>query len=102
MKRLKKIFLIQQSIIIGGLLFFFMVNWVIDPFNYNQLFDIDFRKEKISYIMNYRLFKLIKFNNNPQKKIIFGDSRGDKLKEKYLIKKGLSFSNMSYGGGGAV
>jgi hypothetical protein len=87
-------------ILFACLSFTFMVNYVVDPFNINDLFNLGLHKDKISCIMNYRLYKLIEFKNHPQKNIILGDSRGDSLKVTYLKEIGANnFANLSYGGG---
>ena len=80
---------------------FFMVifglNFIVDPYNYNNIFDFNLDKKSISYKKHYRLYKMIEFKNNPKSSIILGDSRGGLLKESNFIEKDIY--NFSYGGG---
>ncbi len=96
----KRIFYRTILILCAAFSFTFIVNYVIDPFNMNNLFNLGLSKDKISNIMNYRLYKLLGFKNHPQENIILGDSRGDSLKISYFNEIGANnFANLSYGGG---
>lgn len=99
MNKWKKISFIQIGIIGGVIFFVFTINFIADPFNYNNYFDLGFNKDHISKIMNYRLFNLIKYKNKPKPIVLLGDSRGLHLREEYFKKCGFSVANVSYGGG---
>jgi hypothetical protein len=96
----KRLFYRTILILLLGLSFPFMINYVVDPFNMNNLFNLGLSKDKVSYILNYRLYKLIDFKNHPQENIILGDSRGDSLKTAYFKELGVyNYANLSYGRG---
>lgn len=86
--------------VLSGMAFIITVNFVVDPFNLNGIFNLGFRKDIISYKANYRLYKMIAFKKNPSQNILLGDSRTDHL-DPQLIKKitGEDYFNFAYGGG---
>lgn len=50
--------------------------------------------------MNYRIYKLLEFKNNPSNNILLGDSRTDSISTEELKKcNGQDYYNFSYGGG---
>jgi hypothetical protein len=75
----------------------------IDPYDVYKKSDtesINNLEEIISETVNYRLYNLSRFRNNPCGNIILGDSRSDKLNEMIFTKlEGERHVNMSYGGG---
>lgn len=78
------------------------MNYVIDPYDVNQAFDLGMRKDIISYRGNYRLYKMQAFKNNPCPNIYLGDSRMDGLKvAKVEAASGERWFNFAYGGGTA-
>ncbi len=77
-----------------------ILNFIIDPFNLNKVFNLNLPKDKVSYIMHYRLYKMIEFLNSPKSNIILGDSRTDGLKVEYFNELGVAdIYNFAYGGG---
>lgn len=74
----------------------FLLNFIVDPYNYNNFFQLDLDKKNISYKKNYRLYKMIEFRNNPKNFIILGDSRGNLFKSEFF--KNNNVYNFSYGG----
>ncbi len=75
----------------------FSLNFIVDPFNFNQFFNLKLSKDSISYQQNYRLYKMIEYKNSPESFIILGDSRSNSLLAKYF--NDYSVYNFSYGGG---
>src|SRR5690606_37804181 len=70
---------------------------VIDPFNYlNAKSIIDGSlKEEISLHIEPHLYKMIKYENDPKKNIVIGDSRSNGLYYHFDQER---WSNLSYGG----
>jgi len=82
------------------LVFIVSLNFLIDPFNHNNLFDIGLKKDKVSQIANSRLYKLIAFERDPVPNILLGDSRLFFLDTHAIEKEsGQRFFNFAYGGG---
>ena len=78
------------------------INFVIDPYNVNQVFDLGMRKDIVSYRANYRLYKMQAFKNNPCPNIYLGDSRMNGLKSSKVEEvSGERWFNFAYGGGTA-
>lgn len=96
----KKFFIksiVAITLIIIGI---FFINYIVDPYNYNQKFNLQFDKEKVSYRMNYRIYKLLEFKNSPSNNILLGDSRTDNISTKEIKRiSGEEYYNFSYGGG---
>lgn len=78
------------------------LNYVVDPYQVNQAFDLGMRKDIISYRGNYRMYKMQAFKNNPCPNIYLGDSRMDQLDAaKVEAVSGERWFNFAYGGGSA-
>lgn len=92
----KKYTILTTSAIFSVFLLVFLLNYIIDPFNINNNKLLDLPKNKVSYKLNYRLYKMAEFSHHPHRFIILGDSRSDALKEQYFTQ---SVYNFSYGGG---
>jgi hypothetical protein len=89
----------KLMLFMAPLFFVFIVNFIVDPFNINRKVSLGFTKQEIACHYNERLWKLNSFLNNPQKNIILGDSRANRLSEKTLQTiTGKSFSNLSLSG----
>ncbi len=93
-----------SQIVIGisscAILMIFILNFVVDPFNKNSLFEVDLPKSTISFKMNYQLYKILEYSKNPQPIILLGDSRANSLKKIMFSKAGVdNFYNFAYGGG---
>lgn len=81
------------------LIFIFIVNFIIDPFNINQKISFGLTKKEIACHYNERLWKLNNFLSSPHENIILGDSRANRLSEKTLQTiTGQSFANLSLSG----
>lgn len=52
-----------------------LLNYIVDPFNYNEIFDLGFNKKLISYKMNYRLYDILEYKGLRTPNILIGDSR---------------------------
>jgi len=92
-----KKYTICTTIIIFSVFFLvFSLNYIVDPFNINNENLLKLPKDKISYKVNYRLYKMSEFFHNPHDFIILGDSRSDALKSHYFNQP---VYNFSYGGG---
>ena len=56
-------------------------------------------KNRISYKINYPLYKLIEYDRSPCPNVIFGDSRAEKLTDEHFKQlTGLRHFNLAYGG----
>ena len=70
---------------------------LVDPYNYlNSLRIIDNNNDVISESIEPHLFKIIKFQNEPKKNVILGDSRSNGL---FREIESPEWSNLAYGGG---
>ncbi len=98
--RKKRYFLTTFLLMLAPTLLTLLVNSIVDPFNHNRMFDLHLAKDKVSYPLNYRLYKLIEFRNSPRSNIVLGDSRSGNLKPEYFNRFGISdVYNFAYGGG---
>lgn len=93
-----------NRIFLGGLLTVLLLlgafNAVIDPFDRNRVFDLHLPKQTVSSLLNYQMYKILRFNRHPQPVIILGDSRSDALETEYFAELGEpDVFNFSYGGG---
>lgn len=78
----------------------FTMNYVVDPFGANRRFDLGLPKDRVSAILDYRLYKLLAFRANPQPIVIFGDSRCDAWKQADFEAAGVpNVFNFAFGGG---
>lgn len=88
------------SVLLPPLFVVFILNYIVDPFNKNLLFDLELPKKTVSYLMNYQLYKILEYSQNPKSFIVLGDSRAESLKAKYFSENGVkNFYNFAYGGG---
>ncbi len=75
---------------------------VVDPyenFGYFNIISVDL-KRKVSYNINYALWKVVEFSRNPRPNILLGDSRMNRIKVKEIRKfSGIDYYNFAYGGG---
>ena len=98
----RKNFVIMISVALSMLMMTLAINYVIDPYNVNQSFDLGMKKDIVSYRGNYRLYKMQAFKNNPCSNIYLGDSRMDGLDVKKVEdSSGERWFNFAYGGGTA-
>ena len=83
-------------------LIFFATVLIVDPYNFFGIFNavsIE-TKRKISYPINYALWKTISFRQNPLPNILLGDSRMGAINEDMIYRvTGENYFNFSYGGG---
>ncbi|MDF2882797.1 MAG: hypothetical protein K0R54_3354 [Clostridiaceae bacterium] len=78
----------------------FAINYLVDPYNYNEKYNLGFDKKEVSYRMNYRIYKILEFKNHPCNDILLGDSRSDSIStEEIKNVSGQEYYNFSYGGG---
>lgn len=76
------------------------VNFVVDPYNFNRVFDFGLDKSSIAYRANYRLYKIKAFESEPCANILLGDSRMEELGEARIEElSGMKYFNFAYGGG---
>ncbi len=97
-----KRFLVKSLIFTIPFLILFGTIAIVDPYEYFGLFEFlsTNEKQKISYRLNYALWKLIKFRRNPVPNILLGDSRMNKINpDKIKEFSGEVYYNFSYGGG---
>ena len=74
-------------------------NFVVDPFNMNELVDLDLDKREISVKSHYPLYKMIEYPRKGGTHIVLGDSRSRALQDKYFEETGISGAyNFAYGG----
>jgi hypothetical protein len=86
--------------IVAALVLIGATNYVIDPFGMNAHFDLGLHRERVSRILNYRLYKTLEFRRNPRTSLVLGDSRCDLLRAEYFERAGRpGVYNMSFGGG---
>jgi hypothetical protein len=91
-KFIKKIF-----VFISPFILFILVVLFIDPYNYFNQFDLLNEDERrASYITQPHLYKLIDYQNNPNKNIVLGDSRSVSLQ---YIMDDTKWSNLAFAGG---
>jgi hypothetical protein len=96
-KLLKKSLLFSIPFVLFGLLLL-----AIDPFNYFHMSKIipDEVKARVSGKVNYRLWKMIQYNQNPTANILLGDSRMILIDAEYITDKTAGdYYNFAYGGG---
>lgn len=97
----RKFFLIvwlTPVLLIGGF------NFVVDPFNYNGIFNLPLNKGKVADAANHRIWNLAGFYRHtpPETDLILGDSRGGRVRaEKVAGATGEACVNLAYGGGTA-
>ncbi len=75
---------------------------IVDPYNYFKLFDViqDDAKQRISYRLNYSLWKVIQFKSNPCPNILLGDSRIGRFKAEMIdTVANTAHFNFAFGGG---
>jgi len=76
-----------------------VLNYVVDPYNMNKVFDLNIKKEKLSLKSHYPLWKMINHPKKTADTLILGDSRALALKDKYWHQLELSNAyNFAYGG----
>jgi hypothetical protein len=72
-----------------------LFNFIVDPFNMNQVFNFGFKKDiVVSYGANTRLYKLFAYRNNPLPNVLLGDSR--------MASFNTDIINKYTGGGGLI
>ncbi len=90
--------LVMLMVFLGGLspvLF----NYVVDPYNVNNFFDLGMNKEKISLKAHYPLWKISNYPKDTATTLILGDSRALALKDKYWHQLKVDEAyNFAYGG----
>lgn len=94
-KLLKKILIFS----IPFALYFIMV-LIVDPYNYyqkNKIINTDL-KEDIASKVEPHLYKMIKFENDPKRNILLGDSRSNRLYER-IREKSDKYASLAYGAG---
>lgn len=78
----------------------FCLNYVVDPFGENNRFDLGLPKDRVSSVLDYRLFKLLAFRAEPRPVVLFGDSRCDAWKSADFEAAGMpDVFNFAFGGG---
>lgn len=86
--------------LLGILAALVLFNVVVDPFNRNRLLDLGLPKQAVSPLVDYQIFKILKFEHDPQPVIILGDSRSEVLRTEYFAELGRSdVFNFAYGAG---
>jgi len=76
-----------------------VLNYVVDPYNMNKVFNLNMEKEKLSLKSHYPLWKIINYPKETTDTLILGDSRALSLKDKYWHQLELSRAyNFAYGG----
>jgi len=76
-----------------------VLNYVVDPYNMNKVFDLNINKEKLSLKSHYPLWKIINYPKETTDTLILGDSRALALKDKYWHQLKLNKAyNFAYGG----
>lgn len=74
-------------------------NLIIDPYEMNEIVEININKEKISEKAHYPLWKISHYDENISDTIILGDSRARALRDKYWHQLGIEGAyNFAYGG----
>ena len=89
----------KRSLLLGiPFMLIMLLNYIVDPFNYNNAFQIGFDKEAISWRMNYRLFAILKYKEAKIPNILIGDSRTALISTSEIKKvSGDAYFNFSYG-----
>lgn len=78
----------------------FCFNYVVDPFNKNEMFALDLPKSTISMKMSYPLFKILEYTRDPKPTIVLGDSRAMALSDALFVEAGANDTyNFAFGGG---
>lgn len=94
LRLIKKILLFSTPLI-----FVFLLNFIVDPFNLNRLISLPLPKEEVAPYFNERLWKLNSIHNSQSSSIILGDSRAARLSEKTLHDiTGKKFVNLAFSG----
>jgi len=76
-----------------------LFNFIVDPYNMNQVFNLDMNKEKISLKAHYPLWKISNYPKETATTLILGDSRALALKDKYWHQLNVNEAyNFAYGG----
>ena len=97
-----KKFLIRILIFFIPVVFYFSLVALADPYSFFPESDFisNEAKENVSFKLNYPLYKLIRYSNNPIKNIILGDSRAKSLNVDVITQcSNKEFANLAYGGG---
>lgn len=79
-------------------------NFVVDPYNYNGVFNLPLNKGKVADRASHRIWKLAAFYRRtpPETDLILGDSRGDYINTRKVMEAtGATCINLAYGGGTA-
>ncbi len=80
-------------------LLLFLINFFVDPFNFNGLLDMGLNKANVSYNSNHRLWKIVEFHKKPYPNILLGDSRINNFDTKYIKSlTGEQYYNFAYNG----
>lgn len=93
----KKHLILNLSLLGTLFIVVFLLNFIIDPYNYNNIFKLDLDKKNVSYKQNYRLYKMLEYREEPKNYIVLGDSRGGLLQPNFF--KNHDVYNFAYGGG---
>lgn len=92
-------FINKALLFLSPVIFIFLLNALIDPFNLNHFISLPLEKQEVACHFNERLWKLSNFLNHPQENIILGDSRASRLSKKTLQSlTGKPFTNLSLSG----
>jgi hypothetical protein len=98
----------MKKFLIKGLLFsvpficYSLIIVLVDPYNYFGVSSLISNniKRKYSSKLNYVVWEILRFNENPKENIFLGDSRMSGInKEKVKEESGLDFYDFAYGGG---
>ncbi|MEM8793954.1 MAG: hypothetical protein AAGE61_00190 [Pseudomonadota bacterium] len=76
----------------------FIFNVVVDPYDMNDVVDLDLDKFKVSEPAHYPLWKMIHFPKKGHEAVVLGDSRARALREKLWRSLGADTYNFAYGG----
>ncbi len=88
------------AILLGFLFGLASLNWVIDPFGRNGRFDFGMKKEPVSAMLSYQMYKIFRYAKSQEATIVLGDSRSLALKDEYFSAFGMNdVFNFAYGGG---
>ena len=75
------------------------LDFIVDPYRANRVFDLGLRRDLVSPVLNQRLWKLMDYDHDPRRRIVLGDSRCDRLKAEYFARAGMpGVVNLSVGG----
>lgn len=76
-----------------------LLNFIVDPYEMNNIVELGLEKQKVSEKAHYPLWKVAHFPKTPPDTIILGDSRARALRNKYWHEVGLTGAyNFAYGG----